>query len=161
MTIVPQLIIGLAFPGAEKAPHEKVTLSQAIGLKNSFSSNRPASEGDREWFFEGFDARTLYFFVGRYHVRCRMLGCQDYVVEKIYEVPRGEAERALEVEGTIAMYERGYNGVRAGMSEAELVALKGQPKSKSTEQPFGVSWWAYDDMRVLVVNGEVKSIAGR
>ena len=160
ITIVPHLIIGLAFPGAETAPHEKITLARAIGLRNSLVPHRPANEGDHEWFFHGFDKTTLYFFVGRYHVRCAGLGCQDYVVEKIYEVPRGEAEHALDVEGTLAMYERGSLGVHAGMSAADVIALKGQPTSKSVEQYFGWSWWTYPDIRVLVVNDEVKSIAG-
>jgi hypothetical protein len=160
MTVVPHLIVGLAFPGAEKAPHEKITLAQAIALRNSLTPNRPANEGDREWFFHGFDKATLYFFVGRYHVRCGGLGCQDYVVERIYEVPRGEAERALDVAGTIAMYERGSKGVHAGMRAEDVIAIKGEPQSKSVEQYVGWSWWTYPDMRVLVVLGEVKSIAG-
>ena len=159
ITVVPHLIVGVAFPGAETAPHEKITLSRAIALKNSLAPNRPVNEGDREWFFHGFDKTTLYFFVGRYHVRCGGLGCQDYVVEKIYEVARGASEHALEVEGTLAMYERGARGVRAGMRADEVIAMKGQPSAKSVEQYFGWSWWTYPDMRVLVVMGEVKSIA--
>jgi hypothetical protein len=35
------------------------------------------------------------------------------------------------------------------------------PESKSVEQYFGVSWWTYRDIRVLVVSGEVKKIAKR
>ena len=159
MTIVPHLIVGVAFPGAETAPHEKITLAQANALKNSLVPHRPANEGDREWFFHGFDKTTLYFFVGRYHVRCAILGCLDYVVEKIYEVPRGESEHALEVEGTLAMYERGANGVRAGMRTSDVIALKGQPTAKSAEQYAGWSWWTYPDMRIFVIGDEVKSIA--
>ncbi len=134
MTVVPHLIVGLAFPGAETAPHEKITLAQAIGLRDSLKPTRPANEGDREWFFHGFDQTTLYFFVGRYHIRCGGLGCQDYVVEKIYEVPRGEAERALVVAGTIAMYERerGAKGVHAGMRAEDVVASKGTPTCASS-----------------------------
>jgi hypothetical protein len=160
ITIVPHLIVGLAFPGAESAPHVKISLARAIAIKNSLTPNRPANEGDREWFFHGFDKTTVYFFVGRYHVRCGGLGCQDYIVEKIYEVPRGEAERALDVEKEIAMYERGAAGIHAGMRADDVLAAKGEPSARSTEQYFGWSWWTYADMRVLVVNGEVKSIAG-
>ena len=159
MTVVPHLIIGVGFPGADTAPHEKITLPQATALKNSLVPHRPVNEGDREWFFHGFDKTTLYFFVGRYHLRCQILGCQDYVVEKIYEVPRGESEHALEVEGTLAMYEHGAKGVRAGMRAADVIAMKGQPTSRSAEQYVGWSWWTYADMRVLVIDGEVKSIA--
>jgi len=160
ITIVPHLIIGLGFPGAETAPHEKITLARAIEIKSSLAPHRPANEGDREWFFHGFDKTTLYFFVGRFHLRCDGLGCQDYVVEKIYEVPRGDAEHALGVEGTLAMYERGASGVRAGMRAEDVIAKKGQPTARSVEQYFGWSWWTYPDMKVLVVSGEVKSIAG-
>ena len=59
MTVVPHLIVGVAFPGVETAPHEKVTLAQAMALKNSLVARRPANEGDREWFFHGFDKTTL------------------------------------------------------------------------------------------------------
>jgi hypothetical protein len=160
MTVVPHLIVGLAFPGVETAPHEKISLAQATALKTSLAPHRPANEGDREWFFHGFDKTTLYFFVGRYHVRCDGLGCLDYVAEKIYEVPRGASEHALDVEKEIAMYERGANGVHAGMRADDVIAMKGQPSARSVEQYFGWSWWTYPDMRVLVVSGEVQSIAG-
>ncbi len=162
MHVVPQLIVGVAFPGMDSAPHQKIALADAIAIRDRLARNTRAEEGDRDWFFHAFDATTLYFFVGRYHVRCKILGCEDYVVETIYEVPRGAGvERALEVDGEIAQYEKGFRSVHAGMSEAELRAAKGEPESRSTEQYFGVSWWTYPDVRVLVVNGEVKKIATR
>jgi hypothetical protein len=112
--VVPHLLVGVSFLGVEVAPHEAITGARAIEVRHPLMRNRPADEGDREWFFHGFDEVTLYFFVGRFHARCDGLGCQDYIIEKIYEVPRDSwAEHALGVDEEIATYERGQDGVHA------------------------------------------------
>lgn len=155
---VPILLVGVSFPGRESAPEEPTSLETALALRRGASGN--PTEGERHWFFHGFDKTTLYFFAARYHERCTgMLGCIEYVVDKIYAVPRtNDAARTFQVDEEIATYEQGRAGVRAGMKETELLTAKGEPKNRSAEQLVGVSWWTYPDVRVLVVNGEVKDV---
>ncbi len=158
MVVLPILLVGVSFPGRETASRQPTSLDKAIALRRS-ATNR-YEEGERKWFFHGFDRTTLYFFLGRYHVRCNGLGCMNFVVDEIYAVPRSsDAARTLGVDAEIATYESGLAGVHAGMQESELVAKKGEPLNRSAEQLVGVSWWTYPDVRVLVVNGEVKDVA--
>jgi len=165
-TIVPQLVVGLAFPGRDTAPHEGLSLKEALSLRAEIedeAKDSPREEGSRDWFFHGFDDRTLSFFVGRFHVRCDYLGCQDYVVERIVDVPRSaDAMRRLGVESTVALYEVGVRGVRGGMTQEEVKQVLGPPASSMAEQYFGSFRWRYDDgTTILFWNDVVAGIEGR
>lgn len=147
--IVPQLVVGLAFPGVDTAPHEEMSLAAALDLKAEIedeAKSHDRDEGTRGWFFHGFDDRTLYFFVGHFHVRCDYLGCQDYVVERIVEVRRSaDAMRKFGVEDVVLFYEVGASGVRGGMTPDEVKQVLGPPTSTIAEQYFGSFRWLYDD----------------
>ncbi len=56
MHVVPQLIVGVAFPGMDSAPHQKIALADAIAIRDRLARNARAEEGDRDWFFHAFDA---------------------------------------------------------------------------------------------------------
>jgi hypothetical protein len=164
--IVPQLVVGLAFPGIDTAPHEEVSLATALDLEAEIQEearSRGRDEGTRGWFFHGFDDRTLYFFVGRFHVRCEILGCQDYVVERIVEVPRSaDAMRRFDVERVVTFYEVGVRGVRGGMTTEEVKRALGPPSSTIAEQYFGSFRWLYaDGTSVLFWNNVAAGIEGR
>ncbi|MCK9463975.1 MAG: hypothetical protein M0R80_30530 [Proteobacteria bacterium] len=147
--IVPQLVVGLAFPGIDTAPQEEMSLAAALDLREEIEDearSHPRDEGTRGWFFHGFDDRTLYFFVGRFHVRCEILGCQDYVVERIIEVRRSaDAMRKFGVENVVLFYEVGVHGVRGGMTPEEVKQVLGPPSSTVAEQYVGSFRWLYDD----------------
>lgn len=153
-TLVPQLVVGLAFPGRDTAPHEGLSLSEALALRAEIENDAkesPRDEGSRGWFFHGFDDRTLSFFVGRFHVRCEILGCQDYVVERIVDVPRSaDAMRQFDVDRTVALYEVGVSGVRGGMTPEEVKQVLGPPTSTMPEQYFGSFRWRYDDGTMIL-----------
>jgi len=164
--IVPQLVVGLAFPGVDTAPHEGRTLAKALALRAEIEDearSHDRDEGTRGWFFHGFDDRTLSFFVGRFHVRCEILGCQDYVVERIVDVPRSaDAMRQFDVDRTVALYEVGVHGVRGGMTEEEVKQVLGPPTSTMPEQYFGSFRWRYDDgTMILFWNNVVAGIEAR
>jgi len=154
MQIVPQLVVGLAFPGVDTAPHEEMSLAAALDLKAEIEDearSHDRDEGTRGWFFHGFDDRTLSFFVGRFHVRCEILGCQDYVVERIVDVPRSaDAMRQFDVDRTVALYEVGVSGVRGGMTPEEVKQVLGPPTSTMPEQYFGSFRWRYDDGTMIL-----------
>jgi hypothetical protein len=147
--IVPQLVVGLAFPGIDTAPHEEMSLAAALDLEAEIEDearSHDRDEGTRGWFFHGFDDRTLFFFVGRFHVRCDYLGCQDYAAERVVEVRRSaDAMRKLGVENVVLFYEVGVRGVRGGMTPDEVKQVLGPPASTAAEQYFGSFRWLYDD----------------
>jgi len=164
--IVPQLVVGLAFPGVDTAPHEEMSLAAALDLKVEIEEearSHDRDEGTRGWFFHGFDDRTLFFFVGRFHVRCDYLGCQDYVVERIVEVRRSaEAMRKFCVEDVVLFYEVGVRGVRGGMTPEEVEKVLGPPSSTIAEQYVGSFRWRYDNgTSVLFWNSVAAGIEGR
>jgi hypothetical protein len=164
--IVPQLVVGLGFPGIDTAPHEEMSLASALDLEAKIedeAKSRDRDEGTRGWFFHGFDDRTLYFFVGRFHVRCDHLGCQDYVVERIVEVRRSaDAMKRFGVEDVVLFYEVGVRGVRGGMTPDEVKQVLGPPSSTMAEQYFGSFRWLYDDgASVLFWNNVAAGIGGR
>src|SRR5262245_57514574 len=84
---VPQLVVGVAFPGRDEAPHRAMSAAAAGRLRARIRAEGAAqgahAEGHRGWFFHAFDARSLQFMIGRFHRRCAGLGCQDYVIESI------------------------------------------------------------------------------
>jgi hypothetical protein len=140
--VVPQALIGVSFKGIDTAKADSKTLAQAAALKDTIDKEHKehyTEDGHRAWFFHAFDKHHLYFFVARYHVECEnMLGCLEYIVEKMIRVPRTAAAlEKLEVKDKVDLYEKGVQGIRGGMTRDEVTALLGEPESEVPLQLFG------------------------
>jgi len=158
--ILPQGLVGVGFSGEDAAPTKTLTLEKALALKAEVDAafeKDYTGEGHERWFFHAFDAASLYFFVGRFHLKCTgMLGCMEYVVETIYGVPRSDkAEAELGVEDTVGLWEEGIMGVRGGMSADEVKAVLGEPASEEVLQYFGSFRYNYPKVSVTFLNNEV------
>jgi hypothetical protein len=158
--ILPQGLVGVGFSGEDTAPTKKLTLEKAAALKaevdEAFEKDH-TGEGHVQWFFHAFDATSLYFFVGRFHLKCTgMLGCMEYVVDTIYSVPRSDrAEAELGVEDTVGLWEEGILGIRGGMSAEEVKAVLGEPDSEEVLQYVGSFRYSYPQVSVTFLNDGV------
>jgi hypothetical protein len=156
---LPQGLVGVSFRGLESARIEPMSLAAAKERMNRAQRSRAdhgAEEGHEQWFFHAFDKESLYFFVGRFHVRCQALGCMEYVADRIYRVPRApEAERALGAQHTVELWESGIRGVRGGMSAKEVEAVLGKPESTRPQQYVGSFTWSYPGLEVTFLAGRV------
>jgi len=158
--ILPQGLVGVGFSGEDTAPTQTLTLAKALALKvkvdEAFEKDH-TGEGHEQWFFHAFDATSLYFFVGRFHLKCTgMLGCMEYVVDTIYSVPRSDkSEAELGVEDTVGLWEEGIMGIRGGMSAEEVKAVLGKPESEDVLQYVGSFRYNYPQVSVTFLNNEV------
>jgi hypothetical protein len=59
------------------------------------------------------------------------------------------------VDAEIREYETGQAGVRAGMSPAEVEAIKGKPTEVNELGPFGAFDWRYADVCVRFLENRV------
>lgn len=159
---VPQLVVGLAFPGRDTAPERTLSAARAMRLRAEIraeGAGQAAAEGRRGWFFHAFDGRRLKFMVGRFQRRCARLGCHDYVIESIVVVPRSDqAARDLEVAGTIALYEEGVGGVRGDMTPEEVRRVLGEPTRILPLQYVGSARWDYPTLSIVMWADRVADI---
>jgi hypothetical protein len=161
--VVPQALIGVEFKGMDTAPVTSMTPARAAALKDKVEAEHKdhyTEEGHSAWFFHAFDSRHLYFFVARYHVECEnMLGCLEYIVEKMIRVPRTAAAlEKLEVKDTVDLYEKGVQGIRGGMSRDEVEAVMGEPESEEPLQLFGSFRLHYPGLDVTFYGEAVLSV---
>ena len=162
LRVVPQGMVGVALVGADRAP--TVTLG-ACELRAKLEAAHAeaqrvgrATEGSPGIFFYGFDADRLVYFSGRTHWRCSGLGCWDYVADALYVVRRGGGvEATLGVKEQIDLYERG-DGVKGGMTPAQVRAAYGEPTRVEPLQYVGSERWYYPTKTILFLGGEVAKI---
>jgi hypothetical protein len=158
--ILPQGLVGVGFSGVDTAPTKALSLGKAVALKTrvdaAFKKNH-VEEGHEQWFFHAFDAQALYFFVGRFHLKCTgMLGCMEYVIETIYRVARSDkAEADLGVADTVGLWEEGILGIKGGMSAAEVKAVLGEPPAEEVLQYVGSFRYSYSTVSVTFLGGRV------
>jgi hypothetical protein len=160
MIVVPQGLVGVSFSGIEKAGVKSLSPGKAKELKakvdEAYKKNY-TEEGHEKWFFHGFDKKYLYFFVGRFRMKCEgMLGCMEYVADTLYRVPRSEKTEAdLEAKHDVDLWEVGIRGVKGGMTEEEVKAVLGEPQSVEALQYVGSFRYNYSDISVTFLNNEV------
>jgi hypothetical protein len=160
MIVVPQGLVGVSFSGIDTAGVKDLSLGKAKELKAKVDEaykKDHTGEGHEQWFFHAFDKKSLYFFVGKFRMKCQgMLGCMEYVVDTLYKVPRSEqAEADLEARHTVDLWETGIRGVKGGMKEDEVKAVLGEPQSVEVLQYVGSFRYVYSDISVTFLNYEV------
>lgn len=69
-----------------------------------------------------------------------------------------EAEDGLGVSGIIKLYEVGKHGIKAGMTEEEVVAILGKPKSVNELGPLGSFDYFYDGVNIRFLDFKVAGI---
>ena len=160
--VVPQGTVGVALVGVDRAPSETLGASEhraKIEAAHAEASRvGQATEGSPGIFFYGFDADRLVYFSGRTHWRCSGLGCWDYVADVLYVVHRGGGvEATLGVKEQLELYERA-DGVKGGMTPAQVRAAYGEPMRVEPLQYVGSERWYYPTRTILFLGGEVAGI---
>ena len=151
---IPSGLVGVRFEAIEKVSIEDIDLSKLQKLRSE------AEDKNLRWFFKEFDRDNLLFHVAKYVPNPvpfkRPWG--TYVVQKIYRIKRSKkSEKELGVSGTIDLYETGAHGIKAGMSEKEVVARLGKPEKIIQLGPFGAFDYLYDDIQVRFLEYRVAS----
>jgi hypothetical protein len=153
--------------GFAEAPLVDVSASELKALgkaaNEDFEKSSSAPHHTR-WFFWEFDRRSLVFVLavqepisappGVLAARSRYLGKTRYRAKRTAETVAafpGVAE-------TIAEYEIGIGGVRAGMTLEQLYAAHGQPLRREETQLVGIDWLFYADVRVFAAYGRVENV---
>jgi len=162
LRVVPQGMVGVALVGADRAPTVTLGASELRAKIEAAHAEAQrvgrATEGSPGIFFYGFDADRLVYFSGRTHWRCSGLGCWDYVADALYVVRRGGGvEATLGVKVQIDLYERG-DGVKGGMTPAQVRAAYGEPTRVEPLQYVGSERWYYPTKTILFLGGEVAKI---
>jgi len=162
LRVVPQGMVGVALVGADRAPTVTLGASELRAKIEAAHAEAQrvgrATEGSPGIFFYGFDADRLVYFSGRTHWRCSGLGCWDYVADALYVVRRGGGvEATLGVKEQIDLYERG-DGVKGGMTPAQVRAAYGEPTRVEPLQYVGSERWYYPTKTILFLGGEVAKI---
>lgn len=163
--VVPQGLVGVSFEGREHAPVRRLSLDEALRLRarvdEAFRA-APGQENHERWFFHGFDERSLYFFVGRFHTVCRGLGCMRYRVDDLLAVSRSaKAEAAFGVASEMKLWEAGVGGVHGGMSPDEVRLKLGEPRSVELLQYTGSFRWSYPTLSVTFLGNQVAWVHAR
>lgn len=165
--LLPDLGISERFTGADKVPARRVSLDEALALKEAiempFLSAGDEDEEDddqdaaepsppRYWRLHAFDEQRLYFVTAELKIRCPHFGCRDLVVDAKLAVERTpDTERQLGVAQEIAFWTTGSGGIRGGMTTRELHARLGPPASEYALQPAGWSVHQYATVHVIVI----------
>jgi predicted esterase len=143
--VIPRGLVGVTFPGVETAPLADMSADEAAKIHDRTEAELKTTyldPGHRRWFFDAFDDRFLFFFVGRWAPGNRRGG--TYTAEQRYRVPRTpDAERALGVADVVRQYEEGIQGVRAGMSVKEVEGVLGKPAQTRELGPVGSFDYSY------------------
>lgn len=154
--------VGVQTRNAPTVVDRQATVSEAEELQQRAEQRSEAGTWQL-WHFQGFDDKQLYFFFARYEKNTkpgRPWG--TYVISHRYRVARSaDAEKRLYVDKTIAQYEVGVNGVRAGMSEGEILRILGKPLGVQLHQLAFVFDYHYADMDLRFFNCTVGSIRPR
>ncbi|MDC0673644.1 hypothetical protein [Nannocystis radixulma] len=152
---IPKGLVHVTFRGFESAPRETLSGREAIDLQNKAREEMQRTirdDGHVAWFFHGFDDDDLVFILARWDPGERIGG--TYEVFARYHVSRGRRlERLLGVADEIAEYEKGVGKVRAGMSLADVEALRGKPERLVELGPVGAFDLIYPDLCVRFLEG--------
>lgn len=152
---VPKGLVHVIFTGIAEAPLEPLSGREAVALQTRVQAELERTvreEGHVAWFFHAFDHDDLFFILARWNSGERVGG--TYEVFARYEVPRSRrTERMLGVAEEIAEYERGIGKVRAGMSLAEVEAVRGPPDDLVQLGPVGAFDLLYPDLCIRFLEG--------
>lgn len=152
---IPKGLVHVVFTGFADAPLESLSAREAVALQMKVReefTRTARDEGHVAWFFHAFDDDDLIFILARWNSGERIGG--TYEVFARYDVPRSRrTERLLGVADEIAEYERGVGKVRAGMSLAEVEAVRGPPDELVQLGPVGAFDILYPDLCVRFLAG--------
>lgn len=141
-------------------PSSELDLVDAVARRDAVDVKYKATyldPGHEQWFFHAFDRSTLDFVVARWEPTPPLGG--RYVAVQRFRVARTpEAVRAFSLERTIADYESGTGGVKAGMKPEEVRAIKGAPDRENQLGPFGAFDWIYGDEQIRFLQGRVAHV---
>ncbi|WP_434421567.1 hypothetical protein [Nannocystis pusilla] len=151
---IPKGLVHVVFTGIDTAPREDLSWREALRLQERAREELQRTardEGHVAWFFHAFDEDDLIFILARWQPG--QLG-GTYEVTARYSVPRTRrGERMLGVADEIAEYERGVGKIHAGMSLAEVEAVRGKPDQLVELGPFGAFDIIYPDLCVRFLKG--------
>ncbi|WAS93615.1 hypothetical protein [Nannocystis punicea] len=151
---IPKGLVHVVFTGIDQAPREDLSWREALRLQERAREELKRTareEGHVAWFFHAFDEEDLVFILARWHAG--QLG-GTYEALARYTVPRTRrGEQELGVADEIAEYERGVGKVHAGMSLAEVEAVRGKPDRRVELGPFGAFDILYPDLCVRFLEG--------
>jgi hypothetical protein len=161
---IPRGLVGVAFSERTVRPPQDLSLPEAVTIKERLDEARrraPADDGHEAWFFDAFDSGHLFFYVAR-HQKNPVAGRRPwatYDITQRYRVQRSrEAESALGVDRTIAEYEVGTDGIRAGMTQQEVEQIAGSPGRVEQLGPFGSFDYVYPRWTVRFLESKVASV---
>ncbi|MCA9637999.1 MAG: hypothetical protein KC420_18350 [Myxococcales bacterium] len=159
--VIPQGLVHVGFVDVDAAPAKTFPWRDAAALRDEINRGQVGGEaGHLRWFFHAFDRRHMWFFIGRYEPREPVGGV--YRAERQVIVRRSRAaELGLGVAATIAGYERGQVGLRAGMSPEEVEARHGAPQQVIQLGPFGAFDYIYADICVRFLENQASHILAR
>jgi hypothetical protein len=158
--VIPNGLVHVALVGFDDAP--TVTLDvEAAAARYAEVERRLTTTyldpGHERWFFHQFDRREMVFVIARYEPGDR-IGGRYVATQRIVVARSPAAARALKVDAAMAEYETGQGGVHAGMTPAEVEAVRGKPMSVQQLGPFGAFDWTYADVTVRFLQDRVSNL---
>ncbi len=152
--VIPQGLVHVAFAGEDTAPRERLTLRDALAVRDAIELSYRTTYQDRDhrkWFFHAFDRRFLEFQVARWLPR--ELGSLYIVERRIFVRRDRRSVAALDVADRIAEYEQGAGDLRAGMTPEEVTRRRGPPEHVQQLGPFGSFDFVYADRCIRFLDG--------
>ena len=163
LQVIPLGIIHVTLAGVDAAPLTDVSARQAVEIRTRADASYRATytePGHRRWFFHAFDAAHLVFVVARYEPKPVRGG--TYIAEQRYRVARSAgADVELGVADIVRQYEVGEQGVRAGMSPAEVEAVLGAQHETRELGPIGSFDYLYSTVCVRFLSFKAADIMPR
>lgn len=157
---IPVGYVGVAFAKSEHHGVDDVSLVAAVTAMNQAEDSRRKAapqQSHEAWFFDAFDDASLFFSVAHYEPNPRggrPVG--TYKVLRRLRVRRSsEALAALGVESTVAQYEVGICGIRAGMSAQQVRYLLGPAPETQELGPVGAFRYEYPGLSVGFIHDHV------
>jgi hypothetical protein len=161
--VIPNGLVHVALVNFDDVPSRVLGAAQAASRRAEVDAGHEANHrdpGHERWFFHAFDTRELVFVIARWHPDAR-LGGKYIATEQIRVVRTPESEQTLGVRSEVRSYEHAIGGVRAGMSPADVEAVKGKPERALELGPVGSFRWMFSDICVLFLDFRVDQISDR
>jgi hypothetical protein len=160
---MPNGFVHVVLLGFDEAPAVELGVDAAVArwqqvetkLKDTY-----LDPGHERWFFHAFDHEELVFVVAAWQ-ETPPLGGTYTAVQRIRVARSPAAVKALRVDRSIGEYEQGTGGVKAGMSPAEVEALRGKPLEVLELGPWGAFDWLYPDVQVRFLENAVAHLWDR